>query len=186
MIDNRLKVFGVDNLRVADASAWPEIPAAHIMGPTMVLGYLAAKWMLEDNGGKLRYAKKNGEMHPEVRREILARKKKSSSAHHEVSSGEALDENGRKIPKGKKVKKKKEEEGKFVSEPDVAAEIAPNDSTAVESSGAQFAAEKQWKIPVVPHGLPIIGLGTGTIKEDRLLTFCVRFLKKTNLQAIQI
>ncbi|CAD7963964.1 unnamed protein product [Amoebophrya sp. A120] len=51
VLDQDLRVMGVKNLRVADASAWAEIPSSHLAAPTMALGYLAAEWMVHDAGG---------------------------------------------------------------------------------------------------------------------------------------
>ncbi|CAD7935623.1 unnamed protein product [Amoebophrya sp. A25] len=48
VLDPWLRVKGVRGLRVADASAWEEIPSSHLAAPTMALGYLCAKWMLHD------------------------------------------------------------------------------------------------------------------------------------------
>eukprot|EP00392_Amoebophrya_sp_AT5.2_P015642 g15857.t1 len=48
VLTNELRVVGVKNLRVADASAWAEIPSSHLAAPTMALGFLAAKWIVAD------------------------------------------------------------------------------------------------------------------------------------------
>jgi choline dehydrogenase len=53
VVDPRLRVFGVKNLRVADASVMPEIPSGNINAPTIMIGEKAAEIIAADHGVKL-------------------------------------------------------------------------------------------------------------------------------------
>lgn len=48
VVDQRFKVHGMTNLRVADASALPKLPTAHTMLPVMMLGVRCADFIRED------------------------------------------------------------------------------------------------------------------------------------------
>ncbi|MDP9139840.1 MAG: GMC family oxidoreductase N-terminal domain-containing protein [Pseudomonadota bacterium] len=48
-VDVRLRVRGLNNVRVADASVVPEIPVSALNAPSMMIGYRAAQLILEDN-----------------------------------------------------------------------------------------------------------------------------------------
>lgn len=48
VVDSRLKVYGVDRLRVVDASIFPVIPDQHTQGPTYMVAEKAAAMILED------------------------------------------------------------------------------------------------------------------------------------------
>lgn len=43
VVDSRLKVYGVDRLRVADASVMPRVPLANTMAPSVIIGELASR-----------------------------------------------------------------------------------------------------------------------------------------------
>ncbi|KAL7928568.1 GMC oxidoreductase [Trichoderma chlorosporum] len=47
VVDQKLRVFGVDGLRIADASVFPKIPSAHTMAPTMMVGERCADFIKE-------------------------------------------------------------------------------------------------------------------------------------------
>jgi len=47
-VDSRLRVHGVEGLRICDASAFPNITSANINAPTMMLAHRAAGMILQD------------------------------------------------------------------------------------------------------------------------------------------
>lgn len=47
VVDSELRVFGTANLRIADASVFPEIPAAHTMAPTLLVAERCARFIME-------------------------------------------------------------------------------------------------------------------------------------------
>jgi choline dehydrogenase len=49
VVDGRLKVYGIDNLRVADASIMPRITAGNTMAPCVVIGERAAQEMKDQH-----------------------------------------------------------------------------------------------------------------------------------------
>lgn len=49
VVDHRLRVHGIANLRVADASVFPDIPSANTQATTYMVGEKAAAMILEDN-----------------------------------------------------------------------------------------------------------------------------------------
>ncbi len=53
VVDERLKVFGVDNLRVADASVMPEIISGNTNAASIMIGEKAAETIARDHGVKL-------------------------------------------------------------------------------------------------------------------------------------
>jgi choline dehydrogenase len=43
VVDSRLKVYGVDRLRIADASVMPRVPLANTMAPCVIIGERAGR-----------------------------------------------------------------------------------------------------------------------------------------------
>ena len=50
VVDSRLKVYGVENLRIADGSILPRIPTGNTMAPCVVIGELAADFVRASYG----------------------------------------------------------------------------------------------------------------------------------------
>lgn len=50
VVDERLRVMGVKNLRVADASVMPEIPSGNINAPCIMIGERASDLIKQDHG----------------------------------------------------------------------------------------------------------------------------------------
>ncbi|WP_082359054.1 GMC family oxidoreductase N-terminal domain-containing protein [Bosea sp. AAP35] len=50
VVDSRLKVYGIDGLRIADASIMPRITVGNIMAPCVVIGERAADMMRQQHG----------------------------------------------------------------------------------------------------------------------------------------
>ncbi|MEZ4452408.1 MAG: GMC family oxidoreductase [Nannocystaceae bacterium] len=49
-VDPRLRLRGVEGVRVADASVMPEVPVSALNAPSMLIGWRAAKYLAEDHG----------------------------------------------------------------------------------------------------------------------------------------
>jgi choline dehydrogenase len=43
VVDSRLKVYGIENLRIADGSILPRIPTGNTMAPCVIIGERAAQ-----------------------------------------------------------------------------------------------------------------------------------------------
>ena len=52
VVDTRLRVHGIKNLRVADATVFPKIPNVHTMAPAMMVAERCADFIREDWAGK--------------------------------------------------------------------------------------------------------------------------------------
>jgi choline dehydrogenase len=50
VVDHQLRVYGIDKLRIADASIFPRIPAGNLMAPCVVVGERAADLILAAHG----------------------------------------------------------------------------------------------------------------------------------------
>lgn len=48
VVDQRLRVHGMENLRIADASVFPKIPSAHTMAPTVMVAERCASFLKSD------------------------------------------------------------------------------------------------------------------------------------------
>lgn len=48
VVDHKLRVYGTENLRVVDASIFPEIPAANTFAPVAMTAWRASK-IIEDD-----------------------------------------------------------------------------------------------------------------------------------------
>ena len=53
VVDPRLRVYGVKNLRIADASVMPEIPSGNINATVIMIGERAAEMIAADHGVRL-------------------------------------------------------------------------------------------------------------------------------------
>lgn len=54
VVDQRLKVFGFKNLRIADASILPVVTSAHTMTPVMMVAERCVEFVLEDGKNEKR------------------------------------------------------------------------------------------------------------------------------------
>jgi choline dehydrogenase len=43
VVDGKLKVYGIDNLRIADGSSMPRVTAGNTMAPCVIIGERAAE-----------------------------------------------------------------------------------------------------------------------------------------------
>ncbi len=50
VVDSRLKVYGIDRLRIADASIFPRVPLANTMAPSVIVGELASRAIAREGG----------------------------------------------------------------------------------------------------------------------------------------
>ena len=51
VVDGRLRVYGVDRLRIADASIMPRVTTGNTMAPCVVIGELAAAFLMDAASG---------------------------------------------------------------------------------------------------------------------------------------
>jgi choline dehydrogenase len=52
VVDSELKVYGVEGLRVADASILPRVTTGNTMAPCVVIGERAAELLLKESRAK--------------------------------------------------------------------------------------------------------------------------------------
>jgi choline dehydrogenase len=50
VVDSRLRVYGIDNLRIADGSIMPRVTTGNTMAPCVVIGEMAAKFIKRETG----------------------------------------------------------------------------------------------------------------------------------------
>jgi choline dehydrogenase len=50
VVDSRLQVYGIDRLRIADASIMPRVPTGNTMAPCVVIGEKAAEFLVTKHG----------------------------------------------------------------------------------------------------------------------------------------
>ncbi len=50
VVDSRLKVYGIDRLRIADASVMPRVPLANTMAPCVIIGEQASRAIARERG----------------------------------------------------------------------------------------------------------------------------------------
>jgi choline dehydrogenase len=50
MVDSRLKIYGVEGLRIADASVMPRVSAGNTMAPCVVIGEQTAAFIAAETG----------------------------------------------------------------------------------------------------------------------------------------
>jgi choline dehydrogenase len=50
IVDRRLKVYGIDGLRIADASILPRVTTGNTMAPCVVIGEMAAAFLRREDG----------------------------------------------------------------------------------------------------------------------------------------
>jgi choline dehydrogenase len=48
VVDSRLRVYGIDRLRIADASVMPRVPLANTMAPSVIIGEQAARVIVRE------------------------------------------------------------------------------------------------------------------------------------------
>lgn len=52
VVDQKLRVYGLKNLRIADASVFPRVPTAHTMIPVMMIAERCASFIKQDRKGR--------------------------------------------------------------------------------------------------------------------------------------
>jgi len=50
VVDSKLKVYGIEGLRIADASILPRVTTGNTMAPCVIIGERAASMLQEENG----------------------------------------------------------------------------------------------------------------------------------------
>jgi len=50
VVDGRLKVYGIDGLRIADGSIMPRVTASNTMAPCVIIGERAAEILKAEHG----------------------------------------------------------------------------------------------------------------------------------------
>jgi choline dehydrogenase len=69
-LDEKLRVRGVDNLRVADASALPEIPRANTNAPSIMIGERCADFLLTRAAGPTARHRNDRTFNPRLHHDI--------------------------------------------------------------------------------------------------------------------
>jgi choline dehydrogenase len=52
VVDSELKVYGVEGLRIADASILPRVTTGNTMAPCVIIGERAAELLLKEHSAK--------------------------------------------------------------------------------------------------------------------------------------
>jgi choline dehydrogenase len=50
VVDHRLRVYGIDRVRIADGSIMPRVTASNTMAPCVVIGERAAEMLISAHG----------------------------------------------------------------------------------------------------------------------------------------
>ena len=76
-VDTRLKLRGLANVRIADASAIPEIPVSALNAPSMLVAWRDAKFIVEDTAKAIKGEKKKPKAKTNRAKKSTAKKQKA-------------------------------------------------------------------------------------------------------------